>query len=214
MRLLDVKTVLLTVLLIVAAAATARAQKIEVSAVGFYQIGGAVDQTTQEEGIFDVGQALGVDPSGGLALTFDYRLGARTILQLSWDQQFSSLRHFVPDPGSETRTETDISDLKVQYFLVGLVYDWSRTSTRPYIGGSIGVVRMVPDKGFKTETQPSFAVSLGCRQWLNRVVALELRGRAAISLMPEGSLFFEEYVHHKETFMSQFQIGLGLAFAL
>ena len=193
---------------------SARAQKIEVSALGFYQIGGAVDETTQEGGVFDPGQALGINASGGLGLILDYHLGARAVLQITWDQQFSSLRHYVPDSSEGQRTETDISDLKVQYFLIGLVADWSRTKTRPYIGGGIGFARIAPDGGaYEVETRPAFALVIGCKQWISSSLTMQIRGRVAISHMPKGTLFFEEYIHHKETFMPQFQVGVGLGFA-
>ncbi len=188
-------------------------QRLEITALGGYQFGGIVDETTQEEGVFTPGEALGLSGNGIFGLIVDYRLGPRLLLELSWDRQPTWLNHHVPtDKGTEVN---QISDINVDYYQIGLIYDWSASNFKPFAGATIGVVSMNPTEiKYSTETQPSFTVLLGMRYFLNEIFALRLQGKLHLNKIPKGNLFFPEYQHNKETFMSQFQIGLGIVFAI
>jgi hypothetical protein len=94
--------------------------------------------------------------------------------------------------------------------MLGLVYDWSTTGNRPFIGGSAGIARLAPSEGLSTETHPAFAFIGGYKMAVSNKIFLRGHVRLAFTKMPEGSLFTEEYQHHKETFMPQFQVGFGI----
>lgn len=201
----------LTILLV---ANYSHAGNFELTALGFYQFGGGVDETTQAEGVFDYGEALGISGSGGVGFIVNYHLGQRTILEASWDRQSSALNYHQPDSTTGAVSILQIADLEVQYFQIGLIYDWSRSTTRPFIGGAVGMVRFNPDGAYSTETSPAFSTTVGVKSLVNRTVAFRIHFRLAISQMPEGSLFFEEYDHHKETYSLQFQLGVGIGISL
>jgi hypothetical protein len=203
-----------TVLIVLLTIGCVWAEKLEITALGFYQFGGGVDETTQAEGVFDYGEALGFSGAGGFGFIVDYRLGRRTLLEISWDQQSSALNHHQPDSATDAVSVMPIADLDVQYFQLGLIYDWSNSTTRPFIGGAVGMVRMDPSGAYRTESSPAFSAIVGVKSLVNRTVAFRMHFRLAISQMPEGSLFLDEYDHHKETFSPQFHLGVGLGVSL
>lgn len=191
-----------------------RAEAFDLSLIGFYQFGGAVDETTQEGGVFDPGEALGINGSGGIGVTAGCRLGDRTSIEFSWDRQFSALNHHTPLPGSDENIEK-ITDLDVDYLLIGMTRELSGSSLRPFVGGGAGMVRLIPaGDEYSTESSFAYAFIAGLRSRVSSRVFFHARTRIVISRMPEGSLFSDDYYHHKETFMPQMQLGVGIGISL
>jgi len=188
-------------------------QRFEFSALGAYQFGGAVDETTQEGGEFTYGEALGISGSQSFGIVFGYRLLPKMKLEISLDRQPTQLNHHQVVEGTEDREVTKLSDVDVDYYMVGLIYDWSTTKTRPFIGASLGMLQMTPEGEFKTESHPAFAPVIGINTFASSHFAFRLQARFLLSQMPEGSLFYDEYSHHKETYMSQYQFGFGATLA-
>lgn len=184
-------------------------RQFEFTLMGGYQFGGMVDETTQEEGVFTPGVALGLNGSANWGLIANYRLARKLLLELSFDRQSTTLNYHVP---VDEHTEiTPISDISVDYYQAGLLYDWSSTRLKPFAGGTVGVVVLTPKEDrYHSETHLAFATLLGLRYFFTNSVALRLQGRFMLSKIPKGELFFPNYTHHKETFMSQIQFGLGL----
>ena len=106
-----------------------------------------------------------------------------------------------------------IANLNVDYYQIGLLYDWSDTKIQPFIGGTVGVISMIPDaEGVETETQFAVTPIIGMRVMLSEKIAVRFQGRFVWSLTPEGPLFTDYYVHEKETFLTQVQLGVGVAY--
>lgn len=192
---------------------TSYSQKFEFSAIGAYQFGGIVDETTQEGGVFTYGEALGISGTQNFGIVLGYRLIPKMKLEISLDRQATDLNYHQVIQGTNQREVTKISDVDVDYYMIGLIYDWSSSRIRPFIGASVGMLRMTPDGNLNTETHPAFGPVIGINTFASRHFAVRLHGRFLLSNMPKGSLFFEDYNHHKETYMSQYQFGLGATVA-
>ena len=193
---------------------TSRAEVFDLSLIGFYQFGGAVDETTQEGGVFDPGEALGISGSCGIGVTAGYRLGDRTSIDFSWDRQFSALNHHTPVSGSDEYIEK-IADLDVDYFMIGMSRELSGSSLRPFVGAGVGMVRLIPSGDeYSTESSFAYSFSAGLRSRVSSRIFFHAQTRIVISNMPEGAMFSDDYYHHKETFMTQMQLGAGIGISL
>ena len=189
-------------------------KNIEFTALGGYQFGGMVDETTQEEGIFEPGDALGLSGSGYYGLAAAFHLGKNMILELSWDRQPTDLDYHEHDTDTVETQVRKIADIDMEHYHVGIVYDWSKTSFKPFIGWTIGMSRFRPSGDYDAENRFSFSPLVGMRSFFTPVVGLRAQGRMFVSHMPSGNIFSEAYYHSKETFMTQFQFGVGVVFVL
>jgi len=206
--------VLLMILLI---ASASQAQKFQFALVGAYQFGATVDETEQAGGVFDYGDALGISGSSSFGVVFDMRLLQKMKLEISWDRQPTQLNyHESFEAETDQRPVSKLSDLNVDYYLVGLIYDWSQTSLRPFIGGSVGMVRMIPKEDYRTESRFVFAPIVGVQISASSFFAFRAHARFMVGNVPAGELFSStadesfRYQHHKDTFMIQYQMGLGM----
>ncbi len=206
-------TIRYLVLFVVLWGSVVGAQSWEIAVLGGYQFGGIADETTQQEGIFTSGEALGIDGSALVGVVANYRLKEKMLLELSFDRQATQLNHHIP---AEEHTEISrISAVNVDYYQLGLLYDWSPSRWRPFLGATVGIVSMNPSNtGYHSETHLAFTTMLGLRYFLNQTFAIRVQGKLNISRIPRGELFFPGYQHHKETFMSQIQLGVGVVVAL
>ena len=204
---------MITILLAGLMVTSGYSQKFEFSAIGGYQFGGIVDETTQKGGVFTYGEALGISGTQNFGVVLGYRLIPKMKLEISLDRQATDLNLHQVIQGSDEREVAKISDVNADYYLVGLIYDWSSSRIRPFIGASLGMLRMTPEGELRTETHPAFAPIIGINTFASRHFAIRLQARFLLSNMPKGSLFFDEYQHHKETYMSQYQFGLGATVA-
>jgi len=201
---------------------TSAAQKFQFTLMGGYQFGATVDETTQMEGVFTWNEALGISGSGNFGVVFDMRLLPKMKLELSWDRQTTQLNlhegliNTPPDQTSDERPVTKLSDLNVDYYLVGLIYDWSQTNLKPFIGASVGMVRMMPKEDYRSESRFTFAPIVGLQLYASSLFAFRAQARFMIGNVPAGELFSStadesfRYEHHKDTFMIQYQIGGGV----
>jgi len=197
------------------------AQKFQFGGMAAYQIGGILEETEQAEGVFSYGDALGVSASPSYGMYFNVRLIPKMLLEVSWDRQLSQLNFHEADSTSieiDNRTITKLSDLNMDYFLVGLIYDWSDENIQPFIGMSLGMVRMSPSEDLKTESRPAFAPVVGINTFTSSYFAFRAHVRFMVSHMPKGDMFTnsagEGFHHEKDTFMIQYQFGLGFVINL
>jgi len=193
-------------------------QNFRVVITSGYQLGGAVDETEQEEGVFQWNDALGISGSAVFGSALGFRLSDKLEIELSWDRQFSRLNFYKgTGSGVEDRTVNKLSNLKVDYLLAGLIYDWSDQSLRPFAGIMAGIVRMIPNENFDTEARFTLAPLIGIRLSLNHFLTLRAHSRFMITPVSAGKLFQSrnensfEYFHLEDSFMIQYQIGIGLS---
>jgi hypothetical protein len=161
------------------------AQKFQFGGMAAYQTGGILEETEQAEGVFTYKDALGVSASPNFGLYFNVLLIPKMRLEVSWDRQLSQLNFHEADSTSleiDNRTITKLSDLNLDYYLIGLVYDWSDDNIQPFFGVSFGMVRMSPTGDLKTESRPAFAPVLGINTFASRYFAFRAHFHDSISL--------------------------------
>ena len=190
-------------------------QRVEIALMTGYQMGGILDETTQEEGVFDPGDALGLTGSGNFGVLLDIRLAKKVFLELSLDRQPTYLNHHEAASGEIIRTV----NINVDYYQVGLIYDWSSSHLRPFFGVSVGMVHMAPEENLESETRFNIAPFMfGVKTYASKYFAFRLHGKILISDTPEKVYFKdsagEGFHHAKSTFMTQLQFGVGMVVAL
>jgi hypothetical protein len=197
------------------------AQKYQFGGMAAYNIGGILEETEQAEGVFTYGNALGVSASEAFGLYFNVQLLQKMRLEVSWDRQLSQLNFHAADsasPNIDNRVISKLSDINIDYFLVGLVYDWSQGNYQPFIGASIGMARFTPDGDFNAESRPGLATVLGVNMFMSSYFAFRAQTKFMVTHMPEGVFFQnsagEGFHPEKDTFMIQYQFGLGFVINL
>jgi hypothetical protein len=190
---------------------SAQAKKFEVSAHLGYQFGAIVDETTKHKGQDFLADALGIHGAANFGIILNYHLTRSMHLELSWDQQPSTL-DFID---REVDTTAKLSDIGVDYFQIGLMYNWSRTKKQPFIGMLVGFAQWRPGGDFETESGFTFAPVFGYKAWLSNNAALRAHARVNITEVPSGELFSNSgtgwsHFHTKDTWATQLQFGLAL----
>lgn len=211
-RILLAATFLWVTMALPLAFSTARAQseRVEVAGGLGYMFGGVADETLKEEGVETLQEALSLDAAVNYGILANVRLKPKMQLELLWDQQPTQLDAYDRATGQPIKTV----DVRVDYFHAGLLYSWSQTSRQPFIGGTIGVTRMDPGEGFGSETYVSAGPVFGYRTYLSRYFGIRFHTRLLVTYIPSGELFAdssgEGFTHHKQTFMTEMQVGLGI----
>lgn len=207
------RLVLTAGLLLVATEALAQAKKIELSGMIGYQWGAIVDETTKDEGVDSLGLALGALGSATYGLILDYHITRTMYLELSWDQQPSKLE-FIDRPAD---TDSILTDLTINYYQVGLVYNWSDSQRQPFIGMTFGLAHWVTSGNWEDETGFVFTPIFGYQGWMSGNVGFRAQVKFMISNMPAGEIFKntvdgQGFDHTKNTWATQ--MVLGVAFTI
>jgi len=198
-------------LLLRGADALAQPSKVELTAIVGHQFGAVVDETTKDEGVDDLGLALGVPGSVMYGLIFDYHVTPKMYLEVSWDQQPSELE-FIDRPADTTSI---VTDLTVDYFQVGLIYNWSDSDRQPFVGATVGVAHWQPTGDYQGETGLVFTPILGYQGWVNDYFGLRAQLKFMISNMPSGTIFRNNttgqgFEHTKDTWATQISLSVGI----
>lgn len=198
-------------LLFVGTEALSQAKKIELSAMIGHQFGAVVDETTKDEGVDDLGQALGALGSVSYGLILDYHVTPKMYLELSWDQQPTELE-FIDRPADTTSI---VTDLTVNYYQAGLIYSWSQSEKQPFIGATIGMAHWVTSGTFEDESGFVFTSIFGYQGWVNDYFGFRAQLKFMISNMPAGTIFTNTstgkgFDHTKDTWATQIVLGIGV----
>jgi hypothetical protein len=190
-------------------------QRVEIALMTGYQMGGILDETTQQEGIFTPGDALGLTGSGNFGLLVDIRLAKKVFLELSMDRQLTNLNYHEAPDGNIVRS----IPINVDYYQAGIIYDWSSSYFRPFFGVSVGLVRMAPEENLESETRMNISpFMVGVKTYASKYFAFRLHGKLLISDVAEKVYFKDAagqgFRHEKSTFMTQIQFGVGMVVAL
>jgi hypothetical protein len=205
--------IILAIILLISSQAIS--QRVEIALMTGYQMGGILDETTQQEGVFDPGDALGLTGSGNFGVMLDIRLGRKVFLELSFDRQPTNLNYHQAPEQNIVRAV----DINVDYYQAGLIYDWSSSYLRPFFGVSLGMVHMAPKESLESETRFSIAPFMfGVKAYASKYFAFRLHGKILIIDTPEKVYFKDSagqgFYHEKSTYMTQLQFGLGIVVAL
>ena len=209
------RLVLTASLLLVATEALAQAKKVELSGMIGYQWGAVVDETTKDEGVDSLADALGVLGSATYGFILDYHITRTMYLELSWDQQPSQLEFI--DRAADT--SGILTDLAVNYYQVGLVYNWSDSKHQPFIGMTVGMAQWVTHGDFENESGFVFTPIFGYQGWMSDYVGFRAHLKFPISNMPAGELFKNTttgvgFDHTKNTWATQMVVGVALTIGM
>jgi len=198
-------------LLLLATSALSQPKKIELSGMVGHQFGAIVDETTKDEGVDDLGPALGALGSASFGLILDYHLTRTMYLELSWDYQPTQLEFI----DRRADTTSIVTDLTVSYYQAGLVYNWSDSHSQPFIGATFGMAHWVASGSFENETGWVFSPIFGYQGWVSDYVGFRAQLAFMLSDMPEGTLFRNTstgtgFEHHKDTWATQIVVSVGL----
>ena len=205
--------IILAIILLISSQAIS--QRVEVALMTGYQMGGMLDETTQQEGVFTPGDALGLTGSGNFGVLLDIRLARKVFLELSLDRQPTNLNYHEAASGDIIRN----IKINVDYYQAGLIYDWSSSHLRPFFGVSLGMVHMAPEENLESETRFNISPFMfGVKTYASKYFAFRLHGKILISDTPEKVYFKDTagngFEHAKSTFMAQLQFGVGIVVAL
>lgn len=189
--------------------AMAKPPRLEVAAHMGYQWGSLADETTKDNGVDSLGQALGVGTTLAFGLVVDYHITPTFHLEALWDQQPTQLNHH----DRATDSIFKVTDLRVHYYHAGFVYSWSKTPKQPFVGMTMGLTRWQARDG-ESESGFSFAPVFGYKSWMSDRFGLRLDGRFWITNLKGGELFENpstgfSYTHTKNTWAIQMQIGIA-----
>ena len=168
------RTLLLTLALLLALPALAAAQegRFEITPTAGYRLSGQV--TAYDDDGFSEDTDLEVDEGAIYGLTFDIPLGYRWQLELLANRQQSS---FSFDPGLFDPS-VDLGDVDIDYYHVGLLYEWGRGQVNPYGTAAIGLARIQPDSpAIDAEDQFSASLAGGVKLRFNENLGLRLEVR-------------------------------------
>jgi hypothetical protein len=139
------------------------AQKVEISPFAGVRAGGAVADET--------GISYDLDATASYGLGLEIALKPEAHLQLLWSHQPTGFSRFSFDG-------EDQIDFDVDYFHVGTTYIFDPLSTtRPFLGMSIGATRASAPEDGSSATYFSFAIGGGVKLMLNDHIGFRLDGR-------------------------------------
>ena len=189
--------------------------KIEITPLAGYQFGGAMVEgnfSTQDDSLVD---DLGISGSENLGLILDYTLSNKVQLELSFDRHFTQLNLHDGRTGQIIK----LSDMTVDYFQAGALYNWSGSSVQPFIGATIGAVHLNPTENLSDEWRIGAIPMIGVKVFASKYFAIRFQTRITLMHMSRSDEMFCDpaglcYQHPKNTYMTQIQFGMGLTLGL
>lgn len=198
-------------------APSARAEPLNVELSGHlgYQWGGLVDETTKDNGVDSLAEALGIHAAAVFGLIFNYHITRTLHLELVWDQQPTQIDMI--DRAADVTTE--LTDLRVHYYHAGLVYNWSKSARQPFVGMTVGMTRYEARGDFDSESGFSLAPVFGYKTWMSDHFGLRLHARVFLTSVKAGELFSNSetgysHTHTKNTWSTQMQFGVAATLRL
>lgn len=205
----------LAVLLVFFAGATlAQAQQqgtqFEITPFYGYQFGGNfVDRWSSDDTI-----NADIDESANYGLMVNIGVFDGFQIEMMYSRQDTEL---VPDrrpPGGGGV----ITDMTLEYYHVGGLYQWKFDKVWPYVAGSMGATRFDPDR-FNSDTKFSISAGGGVKLMFNPHVGLRFDGRFYSTYIESNdqdyySDYWDDYYTYKDsTFLHQWNFKGGIVFA-
>ncbi len=168
------RTILALLLLtpLVPAAATAQAYRFEITPTVGYRFDGTVAAYDDHGNRFD-NPELRLDGSGIYGVTFDFPIAYRLQLEVLVNHQSSN---FSTDNNNSFAGRQTLGDVDLDYYQIGLLYQWGRGQVNPYIAGSLGVANVQPKFG-ASDSRFAGSFAGGAKIFFNRNVGLRLEVR-------------------------------------
>ncbi|MEM1177117.1 MAG: outer membrane beta-barrel protein [Acidobacteriota bacterium] len=165
-----------------------------------------------ESDFFDFFSDFELEDSSSYGVTIERAITSNLRIEFLWSHQETELiedRFFVFDSG------TSLFDIDVDFYHVGLMYQWNPGKIRPFVVGSIGATRFDPiPSDLSTESRLSASVGGGAKFMLTDNFGIRAEGRLFNTFLEDDEDFYclrdcrsdEDYVYQAEA-------RLGLIFA-
>ncbi len=198
---------LILVLAISSAATGAQAQKVEITPFVALPFGGEFESDRRGDFLdFDIDDGTGYGLSLGFALTQGLQL------ELFWSHQESDL----VEEGGFVFGDFTLTELDIDYYHAGVLYQWGGGQFHPFIAGSLGVTELDPgDPLLGSESRFSVGVGGGVKVLFTDNFGLRVEARGFTTVIDEGdddcdrgSCYYDE-----GTYFLQAELRGGLIFA-
>jgi len=200
---------LLVVIPLVPAALTAQPYRFEITPTAGYRFDGTVASYDDRGNRFD-NRDLRLDGSGAYGVTLDVPLAYSLQLELLANHQSSRFS----DRGFADRSR--LGDVDLDFYQIGLLYQWGRGQVNPYVAGSLGVARLQP-KLAASDDRFAGTLAGGAKIFFNPHVGVRLEVRGYYTSLDTS---FEEVDDRGSRFRRRVSTGLyqgegsaGLIFA-
>lgn len=203
------KVLMLFVLLL--APTTVWAQSVEITPFAGYRVGGEFDSDDRFFG-FDPFE-LEIEDGESYGVLLDIRLSRSLFLEFTLSRQETRLveKFGLFDPAF------DLFDIDVDYYHVGLLYQWEPGQVRPFITGSIGATRLEPQVSDLGELyRPSLSLGGGAKILFNDHIGLRFEGRAYTTLIEDDDEVYCDFgdcFRANDTTVTQGEVRAGLIFS-
>lgn len=191
--------------------AAAHAQKVELTPFFGYRVGGDFVNEYGDAFTFNVDTEVDDGPSYGLSLGFEV---ARNLqLELFWSHQESEL---IED--SLFDEDFTFFDLDVDYYHIGILYQWTPGQVHPFVVFSIGATRFAPGPpGGGDESRFSVSLGGGFKLMFSDHVGIRFEGRGFSTLVDDDDEVFCQGTfcrgRYEDEYLVQGEFRTGLVFA-
>ncbi len=208
---MNIKTwIILTLLLLVASAAAAQAPQkapaIELTPFAGFQFGGWFsEEFGYNSGLDDID----IDESATWGLILDVAVNRHAQIELLYSRQETEFHppRFSGGPRS---------DLDIEYFQLGFLWQWTPGQVRPFVVGSLGAASFDPERG-GSETRFATTVGGGVKLVVNDHFGFRFEGRAYTTFMEHDDVVFCDpsycHYHRDGSVLVQFDLKAGLVFS-
>ena len=203
------RRVFLPAALLILTTSSAAAQRVEITPFYGFQFAGEFEDR------FDFGDFDGVDVDEGdvygVFANFALRPGspAGGQIELMVNRQETGLqanRLFGPE----------LSELDIEYWHLGYLYQWAPGQVRPYVVLSLGATRFEAP-GLDSETRFSWSGGGGIKVMFNKNLGVRFEGRVYSTVIDEGDDAFCDpfgcFSYDDDTYLFQVDVKGGLVFA-
>lgn len=175
------------------AAAAAQSYRFEITPTVGYRFDGSVRAYDNHGNQFDNGD-LRLDGSGSYGVTFDLPIARRLQLELLVNHQSS---HFSLNHGFFSG-EQRLNDVDLDFYQVGLLYQWGRGQVNPYIAGSLGVANLQPQFA-PSDSRFAGTLAGGAKIFFNRNFGLRLEARGYYTSLDTSYQQVDDHGFHYRT---------------
>jgi hypothetical protein len=200
---------LFAVLLLLPAAALAQYPRFEITPTAGYRLNGEFELSGDDF----LEQNAEVEESAVFGVTVDIPLNENWQLELLANRQQST---FILDEGL-FEPETELGDVELSYYHVGLLYQWGLGQVNPFFTFSGGLARIDPEfSALEAENRFSASLAGGVKILFSRNVGLRLEGRGYWTNLEtdwdDDDDRFDRYDDSDALYQGEVSAGLILAF--
>lgn len=169
-----------------ALASAAAAQRIEITPFVGYRFGGELEGEIGGLRPDILTPDLEADDGESLGVVVDLALALGLQLEFLVERQETDLQVDLGLFSGAALTRLDID-----YYHLGLVYQWPIGPVHPFVGGSLGITRFAPDlAGLDDATRPSGSLGGGVKIFISKNLGFRVEGRLFSTLIEDDDLAF------------------------